>query len=145
MAAVAFTLLAGCSSPANPSRLNGLPALPDVHLPPHPVTLSVRDAHIEAGRCPDGVTDFHEECHVVRLHMDNPNNVTVETTLAWSAADAQGGGVPFGDLAGPSSVGANSGSDLTVRFTTPGGAPHLTRIVFDGFPTARGEADVPPY
>ncbi len=137
---VVFVLLAGCaaSGPAPKFTMTGLPS--------YEVDLVIRDVAIEPGRCFDGATVFEQECHVVRLRLDNSANaVTVETQLSWSAADAAGGGVPHGEMKGPSSVAPHGSTDLTIRFTTPQDSPHLIHIVFHGYPGARGEADLPGY
>ena len=143
VAALALALLAGCFQPALPRP----PPLPeDAFERAGPLTMTVRDARVTAGRCMDGYAGFGDECHVVRLHLDNSqSNATVETTLSWSAEDAEGGGADHGDMDGPASVGPRSHANVTVRFTVPVDSPRLVRIVFEGFPGVRAEAAVPPY
>jgi len=136
---VLVTLLAGCTGERR------APAIPDLDVPTLEVDLEVVDTTIEPGRCFDHATEFGQECHVVRLRFSNPNDATVKTKLSWSAADVSGAGVDFGDMQGPESVVAGGEQSLSVRFTTDEGAPHLSRIVFDGFPRAHGEADIPAY
>ncbi|MCA1818680.1 MAG: hypothetical protein ABR562_03755 [Thermoplasmatota archaeon] len=151
--ACAVLFLAGCAQP----RLPDLPSHPS--MPPFPssfpdsdmrpsqldVAMSVRDVHVETGRCFDRATAFKEECHVVRMHLDNSrNNDTLETRFGWSAEDAEGGGASDGDIAGPASVAAHGQANVTVGFTVHEASPHLVRVVFDGY-RVHAEAAVPAY
>jgi hypothetical protein len=140
----AVVALAGCTSSTSGPSFPPLPSLDRPEFEETTFELTVRDARVTAGRCFDGATEFNQECHVLRIHVANPNPRSVPLGAQWSAEDAEGGGADLGDLDGPASVAAGGQANATVRFTRPEGSPPLVRLVYGGT-TLRAEATVPPY
>jgi hypothetical protein len=138
---VATLLLAGCTANVG----SGGPGAPAGFGSPIEVGIEVTSAHVEPGRCFDRSTAFGEECHVLRLEFTNPGTQVVRVHLSWSASDAAGGGARDGEQQGFDSVAPGKTEPMAVRFTVREGSPPLTRVLFEGFPNARGEGNVPAY